>query len=56
MSLHIQYEIILADFNLEVSTLTDKLPNLIPRQIFRLYGTQYKMEVFVEKVLTHGML
>ena len=32
------YEIILADFNLAVSTLTTKLPNLIPRQIFWLYG------------------
>ena len=29
---------ILADFNLAVSTLTAKLPNLIPCQIFRLYG------------------
>ena len=31
-------KIILADFNLPVSILTAKLPNLIPRQIFRLYG------------------
>ena len=31
-------EIILADFNLVVSTPTAKPPNLIPRQIFRLYG------------------
>ena len=30
--------IILADFNLAVSTPTAKLPNLNPRQIFRLYG------------------
>ena len=31
--------IILADFNLAVSTPTTKPPNLNPRQIFRLYGT-----------------
>ena len=31
-------KIILADFNLPVSILTAKLPNLIPRQIFRLYS------------------
>ena len=30
--------IILADFNLAVSTPTAKPPNLNPRQIFRLYG------------------
>ena len=30
--------IILADFNLAVSTPTAKLPNLNPHQIFRLYG------------------
>ena len=29
---------ILADFNLVVSTLTAKPPNLIPSQIFQLYG------------------
>ena len=28
----------LADFNLAVKRLTTKPPNLIPRQIFRLYG------------------
>ena len=28
----------LADFNLAVLTHTTKPPNLIPRQIFRLYG------------------
>ena len=33
-------KIILADFNLAVSTQTAKLPNLIPRQIFRLYGME----------------
>ena len=33
-SLHVWVKIILA-----VSTLTSKLPNLIPRQIFRLYGS-----------------
>ena len=38
MSLCIAYEIILADFNLMVSIPTAKLPNLIPHQIFRLYG------------------
>ena len=37
-SLRIAYEIILADFNLAVSTLAAKPPNLIPHQIFRLYG------------------
>ena len=31
-------KIILADFNLAVSTLTAKPPNLIPHQIFWLYG------------------
>ena len=35
----LQAEIILVDFNLAVSTQTAKPPNLIPRQIFRLYGT-----------------
>ena len=34
----LQAKIILADFNLVVSTQTAKPPNLIPRQIFRLYG------------------
>ena len=34
----LQAKIILADFNLAVSTLTTKPPNLNPRQIFRLYG------------------
>ena len=32
---------ILADFNLAVSTPTAKLPNLNPRQIFRLYGIKF---------------
>ena len=31
-------KIILADFNLVVSTQTDKPPNLVPHQIFWLYG------------------
>ena len=31
-------KMILADFNLVVSTQTAKPPNLIPHQIFRLYG------------------
>ena len=31
-------KIILVDFNLAVSTPTAKPPNLIPHQIFRLYG------------------
>ena len=35
----LRVKIILADFNLAVSTPTAKPPNLIPRQIFRLYGT-----------------
>ena len=38
MSLHVAYEIILADFNLAVSTLTAKSQNIIPHQIFWLYG------------------
>ena len=38
MSLRVACKIILVDFNLAVSTLTAKLPNLIPCQIFRLYG------------------
>ena len=38
MSLPVVYEIILADFNLAVSTPTAKPQNLIPRRIFRLYG------------------
>ena len=37
-SLRVAGEIILADFNLTVSTLTAKPPNLIPWQIFRLCG------------------
>ena len=32
-------KIILAEFNLAVSVEIAKPPNLIPRQIFRLYGT-----------------
>ena len=32
-------KIILANFNLAVSTPTAKPPNLNPRQIFRLYGS-----------------
>ena len=31
-------KIVVADFNLAVSTPTTKPPNLFPRQIFRLYG------------------
>ena len=34
-------KIILADFNLAVSTLIIKLSNLIFRQIYRLYGISY---------------
>ena len=34
----LRVKIILADFNLAVSTPTAKPPNLIPRQIFRLYS------------------
>ena len=34
-------KIILADFNLVVSTPTAKPPNLNPCQIFRVYGTFY---------------
>ena len=34
----LQAKIMLADFNLAVSTQTAKLPNLIPHQIFQLYG------------------
>ena len=41
MSLRVAGEklITLADFNLAVSTETTELPNLIPRQIFRLYDS-----------------
>ena len=35
----LRVKIILADFNLAVSTLTAKLPNFIPGQIFRLYSS-----------------
>ena len=38
----LQAKIILADFNLLVSTQTAKPPNLIPRQIFQLYGRPKK--------------
>ena len=38
-SLSIAYEIILADFNLLVSTPIAKLPNFTPHQIFWLYST-----------------
>ena len=38
MSLYVACKRILADFNLTVSTPTAKLPNLIPRLIFWLYG------------------
>ena len=34
-----KYGIILADFNLAVAKQTAKPPNLIPRQIFWLYGS-----------------
>ena len=34
-----KYGIILADFNLAVAKQTAKPPNLIPRQIFQLYGS-----------------
>ena len=39
----LQVKIILADFNLAVSTQTTKPPNLIPRQFFQLYGTSPKV-------------
>ena len=35
----LQAKITLADFNLAVSIQTAKPPNLLPCQIFRLYGT-----------------
>ena len=38
-SLRIAKYIILTDFNLAVSTLTAKPPNLIPHQIFWLYSS-----------------
>ena len=38
VSLRVAGKIILANFNLAVSTLTVKPPNLIPRQIFQLLG------------------
>ena len=37
-SLRVASKIILANFNLAVTTLTAKPPNLIPHQIFQLYG------------------
>ena len=45
----LQAKIILVDFNLVVSTLTAKLPNLIPRQIFQLYGTCILLLCHLEK-------
>ena len=36
--IHGKRKIVLADFNLMVSIPATKLPNLIPRQIFQLYG------------------
>ena len=39
-SLQVAYEIILVHFNLEVSIVTAKPPNLILSQIFRLYSVQ----------------
>ena len=53
-------EIILADFNLAVSTPTAKPPNLNPHQIFRLYGIvndQYyllKISQFFDEILFHA--
>ena len=39
MSLRVLQATIMVDFNLAVSTQTAKPSNLIPRQIFRLYGS-----------------
>ena len=41
MSYMLQAKIILVDFNLAVSNPTTKLPNLIARQIFQLYSSNY---------------
>ena len=42
---YIHAEKILADFNLAVQRHTAKPPNLIPRQIFRLYGSYVKKKL-----------
>ena len=49
---------IFADFNLAVSTLTAKPPNLIPRQIFRLYGRYCRLHhdfIFAVTALCHNI-
>ena len=45
-------KIILVDFNLVVSTPTVKPPNLISRQIFRLYGNFVIVQQFCAYLLT----
>ena len=51
-SLCVASKMILAGFNLAVSTLTPKLPNLIPHQIFQLYG----MRIILASIWTeHGI-
>ena len=43
-SLCVAYKIIFTGFDLVISTPTAKLPNLIPSQIFRLYGISFSIE------------
>ena len=50
-ALCVAYEIILADFNLVVSTTTTKPPNLIPHQIFHLYGRLLAKNILIITVL-----
>ena len=45
-SLHVAGKIIMSHFNLVVSTLTAKPPNLVSRQIFQLYGMQFHLATY----------
>ena len=47
----LQAKIILVNFNLAVSTPTAKPPNLIPHQLFRLYGSQVHSSQFGAQTL-----
>ena len=51
-------KIILADFNLAVSTRAAKLPNLIPRQISQLYGRTLatNIQFFIFKLQISNLL
>ena len=52
----LRVKITLANFNLAVSSLTAKAPNLIPRQIFRLYGSIYVSVKLVKEQTVHPYL